>query len=294
MSTLSKVFVVLVLLVSVVFAMTSVARLKTTEDYRKKFVEEQTAKKDALTAKVTAEAARNAAQNELSRTRTGLQSQIDLKDTQITTLTAGKKAAEDELSNLKTTVERNAADLTSVKSELEVQSKANDRLRKEKDAAVKRSADDTEARLDAEQRLKESQLALKNAKTDNENKDEQITRLIGDCTKLDQLVSVFEKRFNFTRAQITGTAADVTTPQIAGVVTDVQRKGSDVFVIVSVGSTSDVKVGAEFILFGDGAYKGDMLVSKVFPDSSFGRLTSRGAKEVTKGDRATTRLRPGS
>jgi len=294
LSTLSKVFVVLVLLASVVFAMTSVARLRTTEDYKKKFEAEETAKKDALRAKGTAEAAQKVAEDELSRTRRELQSQIDAKDTLITTLTADKKTAEDELSNLKTTVERNAANLASVKSELEEQGKANDRLRKEKDAAVKRSADDTEARLDAEQRLKESQLALKNARTDNKTKDEQITRLIGDVTGLDNVVSAFEKRFKVSRREITGPAGDVTTPRIAGVVTDVQRKGSDIFVIVSVGTTSDVKVGTEFIIFGGGAYKGDMLVTKVYPDSSFGQLTSSGTKEVVKGDRATTRLRAGS
>jgi len=79
---------------------------------------------------------------------------------------------------------------------------------------------------------------------------------------------------------------------IAGKVTDVRREGNQVFAQLSVGSTSGVKKGTRFILYGPGQYKGDLVVAKVYPETSIGSLTTRGAKDLIAGDRATTRLGP--
>ena len=294
MSTLSKVFVVLVLLASVVFAMTSVARLKTTEDYRQKYLDEQKARKAAEEDARTARAQREEALKKFEAERAQLTSQINLKDAEIASLKAGKKTAEEELQNLKTTLEKVVNDLASVKDELKQAREANERLRKEKDEAVKRSAEDTEARLDAEQRLKESQLQVKNLRTDLKNKEEQIARLLAQATKYDQMLTAFEKRFNITREDVVSVTGPVATKRVSGLVTEVRREGEEVYVLLSVGSTSDVKVGTQFIIYGEGVYKGDMVVTKVYPDSSFGRLTARGLKDPVKGDRATTKLQTGT
>ena len=90
--------------------------------------------------------------------------------------------------------------------------------------------------------------------------------------------------------QANDTALAHIAPRFSGIVTDVRREGNEIYLQLSVGATSDVKEGMKFIIYGKGGFKGDMLVTKVYPDYSFGRLVARGVQDPVKGDRATTRL----
>jgi hypothetical protein len=287
LSTLSKVFVVLVLLASVAFAMTSIARLQTTENYKEKFTTEQKDKVAAEQAQQTAVAQRKDWEIKYTETKAALESTVADRDQEIVTLKASAKAAQDELTSVKTTLEAMGADVAGVKSELEKARTANEELRKAMDEAIKRSGEDREARLDAEQQLKDSQLRVKNLLDDVKDKEEQIRIWMQRATDLENMVKAYEAR---TGIKIGGPQPGAPVAKIDGVVTEVSRTANEVWVQLSVGSTNDVKEGTRFILFGPDAYKGDMLVTSVYPESSIGRLTSQGTKEVVKGDRATTSL----
>lgn len=283
MSTLSKVFVVLVLLASIVFAMTSMARLATTENYKEKYSAEADKVKDLQDTVDTLTAQRDEWKKKQAETERNLNSQITARDTKIGALETNVKQLETELGGLKDNLGRMSSDLTSVKGELAKARADNERLHKDRDAAVKRAAEYENAKLDAEQRLKESQNRVKNLLEDVRNKDLQITQALTENKALrDRLIEADVPLEGSTAPKV---------PPIRAVVTEVKREATEVWVQISVGKVNDVKEGMKFILYGDGVYKGDMQVSKVFDEASVGKLTQSGAKEVAEGDQATTDLR---
>jgi len=88
--------------------------------------------------------------------------------------------------------------------------------------------------------------------------------------------------------RITGTAAPVAEPEAApimGQITEV--RGSDAS--ISVGSAQGVKPGMEFIVYRGGDYLGRLRITKVLPDQSAGQLVqTRGV--VRQGDSITDKL----
>lgn len=286
MSTLSKVFVVLVLIASVVFAMTSMARLATTEKFKQKYEEEQKTvrrlegEKNSLQEQLTDEQRKHAS------TQTTLSSQIAAKDVEITNLKARNGALETELANIKTTLQRNSDNLATVKTELQEARTTNQRLYKELDAAVARADKMDEARRDAEQKLSESQNSVKNLLDAQKALDITNTRLIAENKRLDDELKAAERAGYRRLALVEETAG----PKIDGVVTQVERRGTEVWVQLSVGSANDVKEGTRFIVMGGGSYKGDVRVETVSANSSVGRVVQAGTKEIVAGDIASTQL----
>lgn len=281
MSTLSKVFVVLVLLAAIALAMSSMARLATTDDYKTRLKNETALKELWSDSAARAVAQLTSERDAHSNTRATLSSQIADKDTEIAGLKTDKDVLEKEVGSLKTGQEDMRADLQNVKDELVKAQDDIKRLHSERDAAVKRAADFEEARLDAEQNLRESQNRVKNLRAEVANLEVQLRTHIQRVTKLQKILD--------DRGIVDTGRAPV--KKIDALVTEVQRRDADVWVQVSAGKANEVKPGMKFIIFGEGTYKGDVQISKVFEDSAIGRLIQSGTKEVMTGDKATTSLK---
>ncbi len=292
MSTLSKVFVVLVLLASIVFAMTSIARLATEKKYREMYEGEQ-AKVTAAEAKAKDAAEKlRLEQDAHVQDKTADKATIDTGNRQVTDLQTKFKSTADELANIKGELSTNTANLAAVNASLKLATDQVKQLIKERDDAVKRASDAEEARLDAEQKFADAVNQIKNLKDKAKGLEEENTRLLTESKRLNGLVQLARDRGFLSEAEVTTVQTPTTPPPIIrGVVTNVQRQpNNEIWVEVNVGANSLVKDGTRFIIYGGGEYKGDVRVQKVFPDSSIGVLMQAGAKEVAKGDKATTQL----
>jgi hypothetical protein len=293
LSTLSKVFVVLVLLVSIVFAMSSLARLAITEKTKADFLAEQKARTEAESARKQAEDALKTEKDAHAVDKTRLKGQLATAETNTKNEAAARKTAEDALADATKVLNAIRADQATMKDSLVKALADVAEFQKKRDEAVAAQAAAEQARLDAEERLKDAQNKVKVLTDDNKNKDVQITDLLTTMKKMEDDLKAAEEYTGIPWSRGgRGGLASTEPVAINGMVTDVQRQGTEVWVQVSVGSDQRVKEGTRFIIYGDGVYKGDVRISKVFPNTSIGVLVQSGTKEVVKGDRATTQLKP--
>ncbi len=111
-----------------------------------------------------------------------------------------------------------------------------------------------------------------------QRKSTELDTAVENIRLLKENIADLQTQLEESRTQTTAVAAgpdlpigDV--PQVRGLITAVKMVGEDLFVSVNVGSNDSVAPGMEFMIHRDDAYLGSLEISKVDLNSSAGRVT---------------------
>lgn len=283
MSTMSKVFVVLNLVLALFLVGTNASMLSNNDDFRRKLMEsEESRTKERAKAKTDLDlvngdkATRDLENRALQNQKADLESQLGTQ-----------KATADQFRNDNNQL-RNAIDainlsLKSVQGDLADVQGRNKALMDSNETCKKETADAKKAQMDAEDDRARIEGDLKRATDDVAEKERQLA----EATK---------ERDNL-RAQLEAlTKLGVPVAELIGNnVPLIEAKVSEVgpgFVVLSVGEHDSVKVGYSFHIYRGAEYIGRVVVDRVLPDSSTARVTLKNSKnlEFKALDSATTRL----
>lgn len=281
MSIFTKIFVVLVMLMSVVLVALVVPFVVNSDTYRTAYENERKLRQTALKAAQNREgdiaAALQAHQeriNQLESEKAQLQAQIGDKDANI-------QRQQAEVVRLTAQGADYATNVARLSTSLDQYSKINDMLEAE---VIERR----EKQLDAEKKLIETNAALRNRTTEVETLVGQ-TRLFKE--QIEDLTSTNQELIEQVKAAPTVAGdpdAPVTAPPVAAVrgsITDARKLGDTWYVGLSVGSNDKVAEGMAFMLHRGDTYLGDAVVEKVDLNQSVARVTLK-AGDLAKGDEA--------
>ncbi|MBI1374974.1 MAG: hypothetical protein GC159_19830 [Phycisphaera sp.] len=282
MSIVTKIFIVLVMILSVLLVALIVPFVRNTDTYRKKYEETQklleVARKDVqiheadLNARVNAHAAEIA---EWENVSTQLRAQINDKDTQI----QAQAARVIELQNANAAVEGRLAQLSAaLKQATEINTALQDEIvdRREKMLKLQTRTIELSDQLRDMTTQRDTLVQLtrlnKETITDLEAQNQELVE------KLDSLSAESKQKPETELSKITGGL--VPTHAIQGIVTDVKVIGDDTFVAVNVGMNDGVKEGMKFMIHKGDVYLGDVIVNTVDRNSAAGRVTLK-AGDIT-------------
>ncbi len=279
MSPLTKAFVVLVTVLSVLLVALVVPYVAKTEDFsgQKKALESQLA---------TAQNSARTSQQEISAMQERLNEQSALHSQQITNLTAERARLQTERDDAKAQAMQEQRKLQQFEAEL---SRLSAAAVQDADLLTVTTADLKETRqslVDAQTKL--VQLGDRNNELESQRDSltRQVRRIGEKMVSLEQgnveLRAVLARVPAQFRQQIsTGEGAapaqEAATP-IAGTITDVQSAAGTQLVQVNIGSRDGVEANMKFLVHRDDQYVGTFVVDRVEAAQSAGRMT------LTKGD----------
>jgi septal ring factor EnvC (AmiA/AmiB activator) len=285
---LTKAFVVLVTVLSVLLVALVVPYVAKTEDFsgQKRALESQLA---------TAQASARTSQQEISAMQERLNEQSALHSQQITNLTAERARLQTERDDAKAQAMQEARKLQQFEAEL---SRLSAAAVQDADLLTITTADLKETRqalVDAQTKL--VQLGDRNNELESQRDSltRQVRRIGEKMVSLEQgnveLRAVLARVPAQYRQQIsTGDGAvpaqEAATP-IAGTITDVQSAAGTQLVQVNIGSRDGVEANMKFLVHRDSQYVGTFVVDRVEAAQSAGRMTlTKG--EVRSGDQVYT------
>ncbi|MEZ6190868.1 MAG: hypothetical protein R3C45_06200 [Phycisphaerales bacterium] len=288
MSPLTKAFVVLVTVLSVLLVALVVPYVAKTEDFsgQKKALESQLA---------TAQASARTSQQEISAMQERLNEQSALHSQQITNLTAERARLQTERDDAKAQAMQEARKLQQFEAEL---SRLSAAAVQDADLLTITTSDLKETRqalVDAQTKL--VQLGDRNNELESQRDSltRQVRRIGEKMVSLEQgnveLRAVLARVPAQYRQQVsTGDGAapaqEAATP-IAGTITDVQSAAGTQLVQVNIGSRDGVEANMKFLVHRDSQYVGTFVVDRVEAAQSAGRMTlTKG--EVRSGDQVYT------
>jgi len=279
LSPLTKAFVVLVTVLSVLLVALVVPYVAKTEDFsgQKKALESQLA---------TAQNSARTSQQEISAMQERLNEQSALHSQQITNLTAERARLQTERDDAKAQAMQEQRKLQQFEAEL---SRLSAAAVQDADLLTVTTADLKETRqslVDAQTKL--VQLGDRNNELESQRDSltRQVRRIGEKMVSLEQgnveLRAVLARVPAQFRQQIsTGEGAapaqEAATP-IAGTITDVQSAAGTQLVQVNIGSRDGVEANMKFLVHRDDQYVGTFVVDRVEAAQSAGRMT------LTKGD----------
>jgi predicted nucleic acid-binding Zn-ribbon protein len=285
MSTMSKVFVVLNLVLSLFLVGTNASILSKNEEFKNKYETSEAARKDD---KKAADAKLDAVNGEKARidlTNRGLENQKSDLESQLTAQKATAEQVRNDNNQLRNSVDAINIALKAVQGELGDVQARNKALMDSNEALKKETADAKKAQMDAEEDRARVEGDLKRATDDVAEKERQLVALTGERdnmkAELDSLVKL--------GVDVPGLIGN-NVPLIEGKVSAVGPNSS--FVVLSVGQNESVKIGYAFDVYRGGDYIGRVVVDNVLPDSATARVTRKNQKglEFQAMDNATTRL----
>lgn len=285
MSTMSKVFVVLNLVLSLFLVGTMASILSKNDEYKQKFEKSEADRKaDAAAAdkKLTdanGERARVEGQNrDISNQKNELDSQLQ-----------AQKSISEQVRNdnnqLRNSVDAINASLKAVQGELADVQTRNKALMDSNESLKKETADAKKAQMDAEEDRARIEGDLKRATDDVAEKERQLVGLSGERDNLKAQLDALVKLGVDVPGLIGNNVA-----LIEGKVSAVGPNST--FVVLSVGQNEGVKIGFAFEVYRGGDYIGRVVVDNVLPDSATARVTRKNNKglEFQAMDNATTRF----
>jgi uncharacterized protein (DUF3084 family) len=283
MSTMSKVFVVLNLVLALFLVGSMASILSNGEDWRKKCTAaEEKAKADSVAAAEKYKSLDGVKQN-LDNSVRSLENQRSDLDSQLQT----QKAAADQFRNdnnqLRNSVDAINASLKAVQGELGDTQTRNKELLTSNETLKKETADAKKAQMDAEDDRARIEGDLKRATDDVAEKERQLAAVTKErdnkAAELEALVKL---------GVPVETLIGNNVPLIEGKVSDIGPN----FVVLSVGENESVKIGYAFDVYRGNDYIGRVVVDMVRPDSSTARVTMKNGKglDFQRMDNATTRL----
>jgi septal ring factor EnvC (AmiA/AmiB activator) len=283
MSTITKIFVILTLILSIAYCAAAAFLFAYSHDYKLKFEDEQkahqatTEAKDAVIAELT--------------------SKVEGYEEQITSLNTENAALKRDNDELKGTLDEKARELDDLKS-------AHKTLN-ESHLTISRTVEDLESRvMEQSDRITGLEENLDKAEERNDNLTAELTVLKDDQEKLENKLIATRKELKTSedsrreyediirRLQEAGIKIPpilVPAEPIHGQVLAVDPD-TDI-VVLSVGANGNVTKGMKLSIYRDDAFVGSVTVISVFPDMSSARiLRGMTLREIMPGDNVTNRF----
>ncbi len=289
MSTLGKVFAVLILIFAVAVAVTNIVLFAQRTDWRGKY-EEAVADKERAENNLRLETERykknlNAQSDEIDR----LNAAKDSLEGILTIVRADKNQAEEEREQTEVKFEGLRAGYDKISRDLETLIKRNEKLSADLRTAEIQAASDRRARETAEDEAlrmsrERDRLAdeLKRANERLAKAELEIGKLRGETAKLLQLAEGAGEKIDLPPA--------LPVPLIEGKVREVGDLPASL-VVLNVGDDDGVYVGLRFIVYRGANYVGDVVVEQIFQDYSAARpISATLVEKVKPGDDISTKL----
>ena len=285
MSVLTKLFVVLLIICSLLLTAATVVFVNRTEDFHRAAVlsEERANRfqRDKETAQRDADAARQR-ESEAMNIANGKVGDALAKINQLSQDVAGKDA---EINGLKAKLAVNDATITVQAEGLKTMGEnlgnvatRNKALTDEADKLKVRNAELFEATTDFQKRLEE-------AERERRFLTEQLTQVRADYTKATNALREHGWSLETPRKA-------VALPDLKGYIQDVKTDQGRTFATISLGSKEHVEKGMEFSVVDqtEGTFLGKFIVDTVDPDTSFGRLEGPRVQNVRRENLVLSRL----
>ncbi len=279
MNALAKVLVVIVLVLSLVFAGAEIALYGKRENYGKKFIDE--AKAHTATT-----AALDKAQQQLTDTRRELDTFREKTDKDISDLNttlANAKQRELELSKSNDQLNASVQNLTETTkglgTDLAARDQTIDGLRNavsQRDEAIKQGLDKIDG-LQKTVAARDASIADLDAKLTDTKK--QLVKVTESENQLNAIIGELVQRgVHVPPAPL---------PVIDGTIVGVR----DHYAVVDKGAKEGVKPNTQFVVYRDSQYVGKLIIDAVQPDMASGRMDLMAPNaSVALGDSATTRI----
>jgi hypothetical protein len=282
MSALSKVFVVVVFILSVAFFGTSATLFKTRLDWKKAYLDFEKGVKTELEQLKERNKSLVALTDNLQKTidaERAAEAQLGVEIKRLTgDLAEEKKSvqiARSEASTTKVLMDQVSQTAEAVTKSNQALQEALDKAKGERETALAEAATSRQERDSMQLDLSKSQQELHALKV--ELKD------LGE--KFDTLAVVYERAKQVLPEALTPDTA----PPIDGVVKAVD--GEEKLVVLSVGRDDKVETGFDFTIYRGDEFLGKVKVIKVYPNLSGARiLFTKDGATLQPGDKATTRI----
>lgn len=278
MSTIGKVLVFFVLVLSVAFLASSIFVLNKAEAWKTKYEAEVTARandnknKDDQISKKDAEIQQKTS---TISTKDNALAQVQVERDQ---LNSRLKDAE----NFKNSVSENIAKLT---ADVDNFRKANEELAKQVTAS---NADATKAREDrdnAKKAQEDAENKLAQAEETMKTANNKVNTLLADVKKLNEEGAMKQNALEVyaQRTSIPISEVYLAPPEIRGNVVNVAMDAK--LIQLNVGSDGNVKKGYNFTIYRGSEYKGDVIIEEVNPKFATARILTM-VKPIAVGDQA--------
>jgi hypothetical protein len=289
-SALTKTFVVLLVVCSLLLTAATVVFVNRTEDYRTKATAAAGAQaqaeqkyQQAVADATAAKAASDSATAEANR-------RVADKDREVVAAQQDVSKRDLEIVDLKNQLARQSLDSNRMAEALKasqdmagsLQAQIAD-IRKREDQAIAQNADLNKRVSDLQATLDVTERDRKNATEQLAAVQQKLQDLQGRVTKADP---------SLLNPSGGATAATPAPGPINGVVREVKNIGNVPYATISVGAAADVKAGMEFnVIDRDrGQWLGKLIVDRVEPNESTGRLEGPNVKNVHPGVEVKTQL----
>lgn len=283
MSTISKVFVVMNIVLAMFLLGTVAAILAKTEDYKGRYETEVAAKTQLAADKDAEIAGLTSNRNNLDSQNRSLKTQKADLESQNQTLTSERDQARADNNQLRNDVTAINTSIGSLQGQLQDVEGRNKELMDRNEQYRQVSAQAEQAKMSAEDDRARLEGDLQRANDDIAGLETSLTALAAD-------------RDNLRAEREALVSAGVPVEQIIGnVVPQIEGRVSEVgpgFVVLSVGEEDGVKLGYPFHVYRGAHYIGQVVVTDVHPDTAVARVQMKNkmglAFQAT--DVATTRL----
>ena len=288
MSALTKVFIVLLVVLSILMTAATVVFVSRVENSAQAAADAKAEASRQSTRANQAEAAAAAAKAAEQQVRQASNSQVAQVQGKLTAAEQAASAKDVQIAELTSKAAMQAADFTrlteGLKSSEDTKSKLQDmlvELRKGNDDLSKKSGDlnltvtDLTNKLDVTER-------------ERRNLAEQLQETKGQAEKLSSKLK--DTGVNVDEPPPAGSRAGAVA--INGVIRDVRPIAGIPYATISVGSADNVQKGMEFKIVdrNTGDYLGDLIVDTVEPNEAVGRLSGKRIAEVKAGNEVRTQL----
>lgn len=279
MSIFTKIFVVLVMVLSVLLAALVVPFVVNTETYREKFLSVQSQlevqkynamnRESDLAAQIQSKIDLFEAQKDESAR---LQAELNSRDTTI----QGLQAQVIQLQNANADVRGQLARLsTGLDQATQINAMLQEEIKDRRDKMLTlqtRGIELTESLRDRTTQVDTLVRQVRLLKEQQEDLTTQNERLVA---KVDSLSQYAEKSTDLpgTLTMKVGPGTTKTSTTIRGMVTDVKQIGDDQFIAINVGANDKVAEGMKFMIHKGDTYLGDAVITQVDLNSSAGRVT---------------------
>jgi len=287
-SVMTKLFVVLLIICSLLLTAATVVFVNRTEDYHKTANAFETrmlaAQRDKEAAQRDADAAR-ARETEAIATANGKVSDLQARMQQITQEMSARDAEINDLKAKaavdKAAISEQAAALKTMGQNVTDVNNRNQALTAESDKLRLANADYVGSNTDLTKRLEE-------AERERRFLNEQLNQAKTDLARATGVLSSKGLSIN----QPTKTGSGATIPDLRGVVRNVKTDEGRTYATISLGAQQKVEKGMEFSVIdqNEGTFLGKFIVDSVDQDSSFGRLEGPRVQNVRQDNVVVSRL----
>jgi myosin heavy subunit len=281
MSTLSKLFVVMVLVLALVLLGVNATLFAMRADFKHKFVEETRHHYQTQMIK-SAELAEMSSRLQLnSETINAMRGDAQTKEQEIASLNARLADSQRENTNKQTEIDKNTTNLATLTRNMEVQNQQIVDANKAVEESRKQTAKALNDRLTAVQDLQYQR-----------QESERLSKDLGSLENNYQDLARERQRLQETIAHLNslGIKTDVVGPRkaLSGQVTAVATELD--LVVVSIGRDAGVNEGDEFTIYRGNTFVGKITVDRVDRAWASGRVTLKGKEEPRIGDQASNNV----